>query len=173
MAKGYQMIFKEKQECQPYPFRRYEEWTRKVRHARDLNERMEYARTCQLVSREMPETIKRTPVGLRGRGPLRGGLSEKSEGEFLICSEICIPSLFVYVASRTGLLCKLNHNAAKEVSQPKVQIFMGLVLIAHERFAVKVVQSVFCILSKYWLANLYISIRLPNLWIFEFNKAKT
>lgn len=34
---------------------------------------MENGRTCQLVSREMPVIVKRTPPGLRAPPPLEGG----------------------------------------------------------------------------------------------------
>jgi len=89
--------------------------------------------TCQLVSREMPDTIRRIPGGLRERG----GLKKRAESMCQCPVELGHPktgvpmaSVVIIVATWTTLLCKLDNNVG-----------------SHKRLSIKVRHSILSILG--------------------------
>ena len=106
-------------------------------------------RTCQLVSRETPETIRRIPTGLRERGALR----EKERFQILLANGalslvIPIPSFIVNFTTWSTFFGKLDNNTFKAGSVNFMYYQIGNVLDAHERFSVEIVHSVLSILYK-------------------------
>lgn len=67
--------------------------------------------TCQLVSRETPETMIRMPGGRRDLGALQK--YEESDFNFPLSSSIPIVSLFVMFTARSTLFSELDYDAEK------------------------------------------------------------
>lgn len=105
----------------------------------------ENVRTCQLVSREIPETIRRIPGGLRERtAPLK-----KMRCQFSFNSVVpSVPMpLFMILPARATFFGKFDHDTVMKKSALNTAVRTGLcLLVPHKGFSVEVGDGIFRVL---------------------------
>lgn len=105
--------------------------------------------TCQLVSRETPETMRRMPGGLRDRGALREWERKgESRSACVHLYPVSIPMIsiaFVDIAAGSALFCEFNDDTEFNISTG-IKMSMVHSRNAHERLSVQVVDRIFGIL---------------------------